>query len=52
MNFNVLLVRFFFDGSLDYDMDAKDRVQVYVSSDGSNVRNVVCRIETAWRYGA
>ncbi len=54
-----LLYEFYYDGSdnrrfsndaLSYDIEAYDKIQVYVKQMGSGVGNTVCRLETAWRY--
>lgn len=54
-----MLYEFVYDGSnnrrhintnLDYNVEVYDKLQVYVKPVGTATRNVVCRIETAWRY--
>lgn len=38
------------NNNLDFDIDLYDKLQVYIKPVGTGTRNVVCRIETAWRY--
>lgn len=54
-----LLYNFSYDGSddllyinnlMDIAIEAYDRINVYVTREGTSVRNTVCRIETARRY--
>lgn len=40
----------FFDNTLNYDMESTDRIQIFVKSEGGKAQNIVCRVETAWRY--
>ena len=39
-----------YNDTLNYDMDSSDKLQLYVTNDDNKAKNVVCRIETAWRY--
>lgn len=39
-----------YNSELNYDMSSSDRLQVFVVYDGNKAKNVVCRVETAWRY--
>ena len=54
-----MIYEFEYDGSnnrnyintnLNLDINIYDKIQVYVNNVGSGTRNVVCRVETAWRY--